>query len=274
MISVGSPAYSGVRLNNFDYTVEEGSTNIYVAIVPDEIGDNRNGVQTDDMRFALFVDSTDAQGVDSDDDLAGDVQSDESLNFDVVPVHISNLEVSTKDENGTTVVDGELNSTTEKLAVINITANSRDNTKPSGSDAEIEIHSLTLNVSTSNLSGVAAGDFRLRRLNDSSNSAVTGASFSAGLLTFNLTGAWSNDNLLDSGEEVSYVVEFNNVSFSLTDGSVSVEFDEGDGSEIVYSDSTYNIGAGQCNAEYNCMPIDELRFNGTFLGSVSVADNN
>lgn len=266
--------YSGVRLNDFNYTVEEGSTNIYVAIVPDEIGDNRNGVQTDDIRFALFVDSTDAQGVDSDDDLTGDVQSDESLAFDVIPVHISNLEVSTKDENGTTVVDGELNSTTEKLAVVNITANSWNNTKPSGSDAEIAIDTLTLNVSTSSLSGVAASDFRLRRLNDSSESALTGASFAGGLLTFNLDAGWANDNILDSSEEVSYVVEFNNVSFSLTDGSVSIEFDEGDGSEIVYYDSTYDIGAGECDAEYNCGPIDELRFNGTFLGSVSVADNN
>lgn len=220
--------FSGTVLNNINLDIPEGSTNIYVTIIPDEIGDNRNGTQTADMFFGLYVRTTDAEGTDSGKDLSSNVLSTLSRAFDVIPVHISNLEISEEDENGTTIVDGELNSTTEKLAVVNITANSWDNTSPDGSESEIIINELALNVSTSNLSGVAADDFRLRRLNDSSDSAITGATFVGNLLTFDLANGFTNDNLLDSGEEVSFVIEFNNVSFSLTAGSVSVEFDEGD----------------------------------------------
>lgn len=226
-----------VEFDNINYTVEQGTENIYVVVKAQPIGYGKAGSQS--VPLTLTLDITEADGVDSGDPIivGGDSDTVASQSFSVVPVLISNVVAS-----NTNCVSSActLNLTTTDTAKFKVTALNTTNTTQAapGTALETVLNDLTFELTTSNVSGAV---YKLQRINatNTANNAITG-SVSGQTLTFaNLetsAGSWSADNAeIDGTVEfkivVSNVVETN----AAVDTEISLSFDTGTPTSVVYS---------------------------------------
>jgi len=134
-----------VTFTDIDWTVEEGSKNLYVKVIAHRMGKDQTGVQAaTDLTLTLTV--TDARGI-SGNTVANPAVTGATPAFQAVPVYASNIEF-VNDYNGveraSTLVAGE-----NVLAIIAVTAASHNNTDSlDGSTLDLVMDQLRFDVAT------------------------------------------------------------------------------------------------------------------------------
>jgi hypothetical protein len=125
-----------------------------VKVVTNGIGYNFDGEETSDVTFAFLA--TTARGKQSGQDVTLPLATATSLEFRVIPVHISNVAL-TNDGAGASLVEGD-----NIIGNIELTANSWANTNTvDGSDLDIFLDTLGFNLA---LGGVTLNGGTVERL--------------------------------------------------------------------------------------------------------------
>jgi hypothetical protein len=224
-----------VEFDNINYTVEQGTENLYVVVKAQTIGYGKPGLQS--TLLTLTMEVTEADGVDSGDEIIVAVDATPSQSFSVVPVLISNVVASNTNCVATACT---LNLTTTDTAKFKVTALGSTNTTLTspGTALETVLNDLTFELTTAN---VTSADYTLKRINatNTANNSIIGT-VTGNTLTFadmeTTAGTWSADNAEIDGTvefkvEVSNVVETN----AAVDTEVSLSFDTSNASSVVYS---------------------------------------
>ena len=81
-----------VNFNNFNQVIPVGTKNLYVKVSANPIGYQEIGKQSGPFNLKLAVNSSDAYGVDSGDDITSNILTAASTDFYVAPVRISNVQ--------------------------------------------------------------------------------------------------------------------------------------------------------------------------------------
>lgn len=262
-----------VEFNNIDLVIEEGSQFVFVKVVTDIIGDNENGAVVSDVTFALSLDNVD--GVDSGDEVSGlnleyegvdstvASSTNSSLEFSVVPVKFSNAEFVTSAAS-TSVDTSTTNGNDVNLAILNLTADSWDNTdRGDGSDLEAVVK--TLRFETSNTTDVS--NYEIRRIGNGSTDYISGT-LVGNVVEFNL---WTDTNTVEfeSGENGYYLIRGDINAAAGTNTTIRLTLDNLNGGAAAGAESIVYAPSDFLAEEYT-----ELRIGDEFVESQNVTVNN
>jgi hypothetical protein len=234
---------AAAEFTDVDFTVEEGTENIYVKVVARKIGKNEAGTQLTDKTIDFTI--VEAEGVSSNNELAADADvadaveagdwgydsngngtfdqaadvenSGESLGFAVVPVRVSNIAFVSS--YGGVSVASSLNTGENNVAIIALTTDSNPNTDTNGGDLKAQIATVIVNVSK--LAGTDATDsttvsaMSIERVGgaDADGQAATavtsidGAAETNGAITFDMSSLTNDDDVLENGTTTYFVVK-------------------------------------------------------------------
>lgn len=213
-----------VTLNNMNHVVTQNSSNsdstIYVKVEAEDIGFNEDGAQDGPFTVTFSVAGGDSYGRDSGNNLPA-MTSTASDPFEIVPVHISNVEFVSSA--GTVSVDNTL-STDSNVAILKVVADTWGCTDMSGGDLDLEITELVMNE-TLGTAGTAVASYEIQKTagQDDASPVYVGTA-AGGLVTFN-TSASTDDFVLEAGETAYYVVEAKGVTLAPGADNDSVQLD-------------------------------------------------
>jgi len=238
-------------MNNINLVIDEGSTNIYVKIVTEPIGDNQNGAVVLDATVALEVNEVD--GVDSGDDAVvtyeGNVsatQSNDSLVFDVVPVRIADVEMVTAYGSAYSV-DTEVSGVQNDiyLGIVKVTADTWANTN-NVDWSELNILMDSISVESTAPVGLIT-NYSIERVDVSNGTEVVGTD-TAGVVTFDIandTNVTLSDREIESGEVAYYLIRWD-ITTTGDDANFRLNLDNLDGptnNAFVFSTDDASLGS-------------------------------
>lgn len=217
-----------VLFEDIDFTVEEGSENIYVKVVANRIGKDEAGIHSDDYNLALSVRKAKGSSELAVTDLDYDAEDTDALAdntavsnvFAVVPVLITDLEFVSSYGGESVSTNNRLNPGQSTLAIVKFTNASHTNTdSTSGAALETLLQEVVFDIDKSAALTLAVGETTIERIGgaDGEIAATVSAAYgggdedlaadSAGFLTFDLEGGMTSDHLLESGEVAYYVIK-------------------------------------------------------------------
>lgn len=230
-----------VSFDNIDLFVDEWRSNIYVKVVGDLMGDNQNGMLTQDVRFALEV--GDVEGADSGEEIVVEYDNgDETATsnaFAIVPV--SFVEVEFVQSAAGFTVDTEVSPGTDTvIAILKLTASEWDNTDAvDGSDLDIILNSLVFE--TSNTQDIT--NYELRRVWNGSTDYYLGNQFGDQVSFYFDTGSIDYTTREIESMEIAYFVVRADISPVASDSFVRLELEIDGG--ISYSSSDYIFSSNE-----------------------------
>lgn len=243
---------STVSFDDVNYTVAEGSENIYVKLVTRKIGKDEAGIQTGDLTLALNV--TDAEGAASNKVVANPAQTAASLAFAVVPVRVSNVALVSS-ANGVSVATS-LSNGSNNVAIIAVTTDTSSNLNNNGAGLKTNITSVAMDIEK--LAATTVGGYTLEKIGGT-ELPVAGV-VAGSVVTFNVA-SFTADDLVNNGSTVYYVVKATGVAKNNTsdkDDYIQAKFNALNAGQVTYTaDTAVN---GQAN-------VTDLR-----LGSVTKLD--
>lgn len=206
-----------VAFEDINWEIPEGTTTILVKVVADFIGSNANGAEMANVTLSLDADNVD--GADSGDPITP-TPSGQSYAFDVIPVHISNVEFVSSYGGYNVTTTYNSNTTDSVLAILKVTTNSWSNTELATNtilDAVLDTIQFTYPATVTNVT--------LERV-DISNGAQEPAV--TGLVQW---GVDDINNTLTKGTIAYYVLEGD---IATTAGTFTVKINSLDGGDFVY----------------------------------------
>lgn len=250
-----------IDMNNINLVIDEGSTNIYVKVVTEPIGDNQNGDEVVDATFSLEVAEVD--GVDSGDDVAVTYdaagQTLPSLEFDVIPVRISDVEMVTSYGSNYSVDTNVSGTQTDiYLGIIKVTADTWANTNNTDG-SELNILMDTIRVESTAPAALVT-NYSIERVDISNGTEIPGVD-TAGIVEFPLTTGTTSDREIESGEVAYFLVRWDIATIG-DDANFRINLDNLDGATnnaFVYSTDDATLGS-----------IDELRLGTDERNGVSI----
>jgi hypothetical protein len=228
-----------VEFDNVNLLIPQGTNTYYVKVITNGIGNNFDGEETVDSTFALEI--TEARGDQSGQDATLPAATSPSLEFRVIPVHISNVAITNTDAvttpgNGSNIIGN-----------IEITANTWTNTEVfDGSDLDIILDQLAFTVA---VGGLTLDDVRVERLDINPSDAICDVVNPA---VDPIEVDWSTCDAavqeIKAGQTARFRVEAD-LSDVDTNDSVQLRLNNlNDGSTIIYN-----------STEGMITPVDELR---------------
>ena len=260
-----------VAFDNVNFTVAEGTQNVYVKVITSKQGKDAAGSQTADLQFTLDV--TDAEGVSSRKVVTAidtNSVSTASTKFSVLPVRVSN--VTFADSFGGVARTAKLVSGTNNLAIVKVTTDSSTNTDDTdGGSLKTQLTEMTLDVTTlfgtalAN-SGTTLASVTIEKINGSTGSVSSSGntvSAGSGQFVFNMTQL-GTDSDIENGSEVYYVVKATITKSSTTDNDdyVKAQFNALSGQFKYKSDST----------ALNNTAVTDPRFSFTKLDGTQISE--
>ena len=161
LISDGSESIDSATLQQhlqiLDYVVAEGTDNLYIRLVANEMGKNESGEQNEDLSETLTFNVTKASGNSS---ITAPTTSGNSLAFGAVPVHITSVALADAGDLHTALTDNTL------AAAITIQTAANTSTKSDGTSLlKTAIESLNFDVSKDDDSTISTA--KLKRVGSS-----------------------------------------------------------------------------------------------------------
>ncbi len=227
-----------VNFNNINWEIPEGSTHLWVKVIADTIGNQYEGVTTDDITLILQL--ANVNGAESGDDISPNYDDTghtlESNPFSVVDVKFSDADFVLS-SNGYVVDTSITNGNDINLAILQLTADARSNTQNSPVGAlELIVNQLVLE--TSNTSDVT--NYEIKRVGNGTTSWIPGTlNITGATVTFDLsTGVLATKEFTTS--EVGYYVVRADVNAGSSNTSIKMTFDNlngGSPAPISYTNS-------------------------------------
>lgn len=242
---IGTESVTGptVTFDNINYTVEEGSQNIYVKLKTRQIGKDKAGSQSADITLSMAV--TDAEGANSGKTLSSFPTTSNSLAFAVIPVRISNVQF-VDSANGISRAS-RLNNGENNVAIIAVTTEASINSDTAtNSSLKTLLKQIQLRVTHFNAtSWTTVNSVSIEKINGTTGSVAGTLSLAggSGTATFDTTGL-GTDAEISNQSVVHYVVKANVTKNGPQDNDdyVKVEFAGFTNSQVLYSsnDSVYS----------------------------------
>lgn len=229
---------SSVEFKNLNYVVTQGTENIYVKLVTrkiDKVGGSA-GRQAAGNTISL---SLTAEGASSNKDVNGGsaITAGPSLAFDVLPVRVSNVALVSS-ANGVSVAS-KLSNGSNNVAIIAVTTDTSSNLNGLGAGLKTAINSVKVDVDA--LSGTTVTAYTIEKIGGTDGVLDTKAP--AAQVTFDLVAGTTNDNLVNNGSTVYYVVKATGVTKTApvdNDDYIQVGFNDLSAGAITYAADTFN----------------------------------
>lgn len=161
-----------VSFDNVNFVVPLGTTNLYVKIISDTVGNNANGTTMQDVQLTFSAQNVkgDSSNVDVTPTYDGVGMSLTSYAFDVISVHLSDIQLVSS-YSTYSVPTTTSNGSGTNLAIVKITANTWNNTDLDDNSA-LDLVLQTLSVTNSATS--VATNLTLKRIDISNGTEFTG----------------------------------------------------------------------------------------------------
>lgn len=248
-----------ITFDNVNFTVEEGSENIYVKVIASKQGKDQAGSQTADLKFTFDV--TDAEGVSSNKVVADTAATLASNLFSVVPTKVSNVSF-VNSYNGVNIAS-TLTAWDNNIAIIAITTDTSSNTDyTDGSSLKTVLEQVKF---TADFANATPTDWTIEKIGwiDAAISVAAGVTGAEATL---VTAFATSDDEIDNGTTAYYLVKAKAVALagaSDHDSYIKISFPTLNDSEVKYkSDSTGG----------NNTSITDLRLGITTLDGNKVTD--
>ncbi|EKD66657.1 MAG: hypothetical protein ACD_49C00025G0001 [uncultured bacterium (gcode 4)] len=264
-----------ITFDNVNFTVEEGSENIYVKVVTSKQGKDQAGAQTADLELKLTV--TDAEGASSNKVVSNPAITAASNAFSVLPVKVSSI--AFVDSASGVSRATKLNNGSNNVAIIAVTTDSSTNTDSTDSSAlKTVLQDIKLDVY--NYDGGAVGTaitaMTIEKVNGTNAAIIAnlladdgGAAYTvaggavAADAFFNLSGT---DYQLDNGTTTYFVVKATVTKDATlgsdTDDYVKVQFDALNASNVIYaSDDAVTNNTSVTDLRIGLTKIDGTQIN-------------
>lgn len=188
---------TSITFNNVDYVVEEGSEYVYVRTTTSKIGKDQNST-AGVSGLGFGTPSVIARGVSSSSVITTSANAT-GLEFNVVPVRISNLSFVNADPQGQVIVDTNLASAENYVGILMVTADSTTNTREANATTpKLQLRQFRFSV---NLGGVIGTYLNLREVG---GTQTLSGNISNGIAT--VTGDTENEFQIEPGQTKYYEV--------------------------------------------------------------------
>ncbi|MDD2565975.1 MAG: hypothetical protein PHZ26_03465, partial [Candidatus Gracilibacteria bacterium] len=249
-----------ITFDNVNFTVEEGSENIYIKVVASKQGKDQAGLQTADLK--LTFDVTDAEGASSNKVVADTAVTAASNLFSVVPTKVSNVSfVNTY--NGVNVAS-TLTAGDNNVAIIAVTTDTSSNTDyTDGSSLKTLLEQVKLTV---DFAEATIGTMSIEKIGGVDAAVSVAAPATGAEATLNTSSFATSDDEIDNGTTSYYLVKAKTVALtglSDHDSYIKVSFPTLNDSEVKYASDS--VGG-------NNTSITDLRLGITTLDGNKVTD--
>lgn len=174
-----------VVFDNVNFVAPLGTTNIYVKVITDLVGNNANGTTMGDVTLTLSALNVDGDAsnaaVNPTYDVVAATSTSPSYAFDVISVHLSDIQLVSS-YSTFSVSSSTANGSGTNLAIIKVTANTWNNTDITDNSAlDLVLQSLAL----TNSAPTVATNLTMKRI-DISNGTEFAGTVAGNVVTFDV----------------------------------------------------------------------------------------